>query len=376
MSNEIIYWGGESFIFETRLLGVFLALFFVFAYWITLNVRISSKNKFFILGCKLFVIDIMSAQKIKWFLFFAASGILFLFILFEFHISALFVKGGEFGGGLNVDTKAIYLLVEFFLRPMLFNLGLTYILLGPRKNIYKVFFILVMIFSASPSGISRFLVASLYMPLVLVGLMQWGNKKNITLSEDFYLFPSLLLIGLFFIFPLLEVFRDFSFEKLSSFSFFEYQNGGSFDAFQMFLRALDLGSVNFGYGFLGAVLFFIPRSIWPSKPITSGIEISQLAQLRLENVSMPIIGELYLNFWYLGILFGAPVLALLLKKIDTLYLKFKCSNLSLGHLVYFQLAGLVIYNMRGGILSSFAYTISIMITWAIIYLMLRNQSTA
>jgi hypothetical protein len=374
LSNEIIYWGGNDFTVETKLLGVSMTFLFVLFFWAALNIKFSSSNRGNPLIYKLFAIHAISSQKVKWLLVLSVSGLLTLFQLFDFQILALFVKGGEFGEGLNVETKAGYLFVEFFLRPLLFNMGLTYILLGSKNTLYRAFFVLVMLFAASPSGASRFLVAALYMPLVLVILTKRRNKNQVTLSQDFYLFPSLLLLGLFFIFPLLEVFRDFSFEKFSSFSFFEYQNGGSFDAFQMFLRALDVGSVNFGYGFLGAALFFIPRSLWPSKPVTSGIEISQLSDLKLENVSMPIIGELYLNFWYFGIILGAPIIALIFKKIDSYYLSYKRSNLSLGHLIYFQLAGLVIYNMRGGILSSFAYTISILMTWLVLSLFVRDKT--
>lgn len=167
-----------------------------------------------------------------------------------------------------------------------------------KKIFYEIFFILIAVFAASPTGVSRFLFAILYIPLVIIILTRRHSKKQRVLSNHFYLFPSLLLLGLLIIFPLSEIFRNFYFEKFSEFSFYEYQLGGSFDAFQMFLRALDLGSINYGYGFLGTLLFFIPRSIWTSKPVTSGLEISQLSNLRLENVLMPIIGELYLNFWY------------------------------------------------------------------------------
>lgn len=366
LSNNIIYWGGEDFSDETRLLGVCATLLFVFLFWMALKVKFSSKNVDHPLIRKLFTIHSISTKNVKLLLLFTFFGMLVLLQVYDFQMISLFVKGGEFSGVLNVKSKAAYLFVEFFLRPMLFNMGLAYILLSPKNVIYKSFFILIMFFAASPSGVSRFLVAALYMPLVLTILLMSRNKNYEASSQDLYLFPSLLLLGLFFIFPLLELFRDFSFDKLTSFSFSEYQNGGHFDAFQMFLRALDVGVINYGYGFLGALLFFIPRSIWPSKPLTSGIEISQLSDLRLENVSMPFIAELYLNFWYLGILLFAPLMALLFKRIDLIYLKYKCNTLSLGHLIYFQLAGLVIYNMRGGFLSSFAYTVSIIMTWVLI----------
>ncbi len=369
LSNEIIYWEGDDFTDDIRLLGAVSTFLFVFSFWITLNIKVSSSNKIL-----LFAAHTIPASKTRWFVIISITGIFFLFYLFDFQILSLFVKGGELSADLNVDNKFSFLIVEFFLRPLLFNIGLTYILLGPRGFFIKTFFILVMIFAASPSGVSRFLVAALYMPLLMVASMRQRFKGQIILSQNFYIFPCVLLFGLLFVFPILEVFRDYSFEKLSNFSFLEYQQGGSFDAFQMYLRALDVGAISYGYGFLGAIFFFIPRFIWPSKPVTSGIEISQLSYLRLENVSMPIIGELYLNFWYFGVILGAPLLALLFKKIDSYYLRYKCSNLALGHLIYFQLAGLVIYNMRGGILSSFAYTVGILMTWLIINFIIKNES--
>lgn len=375
LTNKIIYWDGDNFSRETQLLGTFTTFFFVSFFWMTLKLKFSNNNKGRPFLHRLFKINAIPAQKVKWFIFFPLGGIFLLFYLYQFYIQALFVKAGEFGYGLNVDSKAGYLFVEFFLRPLIFNLGLTFVLLGPKNIFYKAFFIVVIIFAASPSGVSRFLAAALYIPLVLVMITMRREKNEIVLSENFYLFPNLLLFGTFFIFPILEIFREFSLERYSTFSFFEYQESGAFDAFQMFLRALDLGSVSYGYGFLGALLFFIPRSIWPSKPITSGIEISQLAGLRLGNVSMPIIGEFYLNYWFFGIIVGAPLIAMLFKKIDWYYLRYRNSNLSLGHLVYFQLAGLVLYNMRGGFLSSFAYSISILTTWLLIILLIGSKNT-
>lgn len=374
LTNKIIYWDGDDFSSEIRLLGTSTVFCFILFFWAALKIKFATKNRGLLIIHSLFKINCISNQKNKLFLFYLIIGIFLLLYLYQFQILALFVKGGEFGDGLVVDSKISYLLTEFFLRPLLFNMATIFFLFGSKNIFHKIFFIILMILSASPSGVSRFLVAALYMPIVLVTLMSRCNQGRTVLSENFYLLPNLLLFGTFFLFPLLEIFRDFSFEKLRSFSFFEFQEGGAFDAFQMFLRAMELGSVSYGYGFLGVLLFFIPRSIWPSKPITSGIEISQIANLRLDNVSMPIIGEFYLNFWYLGVMVGAPLLAMFFKRIDWYYLRYKNSNLSLGHLVYFQLAGLVLYNMRGGLLSSFAYTVSILISWLIISFAINSKN--
>jgi hypothetical protein len=160
---------------------------------------------------------------------------------------------------------------------------------------------------------------------------------------------------------------------LSTFDIIKHAGDGHFDTYQMFIRAIEIGSISYGYGFLGTLFFFVPRSIWDSKPITSGIAISQMAELRLENVSMPIIAEFYLNFWYVGIIIGPIFIALLMKVIDEAYSNIEERYLSLFHLIYFQLVGLIIYIMRGGLLSSFAYTVSILMTWVLIYFLVNTS---
>jgi oligosaccharide repeat unit polymerase len=373
LSNEIIYWEGKSFTIENRLLGTSMVFLFVFFFWLTLNIKFYCKNNRISYFQKLFEINDIPVKKFYLLLFFLITLFFFELNILSYNITSLFVKGGEFGYVIDFDTKANYLFFEFFVRPLIFNIGLACILLSKNKIFYKIFILFIILFAASPSGISRFLFAALYIPLLMIALMSRYRKKKIVISDNLYLFPILLLIGFFFIFPLIEIFRNFSFEKFGDFSYDSYQLGGSFDAFQMFLRALEVGNINFGYGFLGTLFFFIPRSIWPSKPVGSGLEISQLSNLRLENVSMPIIGELYLNFWYFGIFLGSISVALLFKKIDSYYLRNKCCNLSLGHLMYFQLAVLVIVNFRGGILSTFAYTVSILTTWILIFVILVSK---
>lgn len=373
LSNEIIYWQGAAFTSEIRLFGAVISFIFVLLFWCALSIRFSFSTGFSLFIQKLFEIDEISTKKFRVLIFFSTIAFLLLFHFYSYHAQSLFVKGGEHSIDLNVDTKTAYIIIEFFLRPLIFNISLVCILFSPKSIFFKIFLILIMVFACSPSGVSRFLVAALYMPLVIIALMSQLSNKKIILSYYFYLYPSLLLLGLCMIFPILEIFRNFSFEKFSEFSYIHYQMSGSFDAFQLFLRALDVGQINYGYGFLGALLFFIPRSIWPSKPMTSSIEIAQLSDLSWVNVSMPIIGELYLNFWYFGIILGSPLIALLFKKIDSFYLRYKCSNLSLGHLVYFQLACLVVINFRGGFLSTFAYTVSILITWLLIAVILVEK---
>ena len=80
----------------------------------------------------------------------------------------------------------------------------------------------------------------------------------------------------------------------------------------MICRSLDLvsqmGSFK-GKQLLGAMLFFIPRSIWPSKPIGSGATIAIYQRQSFKNISCPIIGEAIINFGIIGVIIFAVAIA-------------------------------------------------------------------
>jgi len=223
------------------------------------------------------------------------------------------------------------------------------------------------IFFVFPTGIFRFLVGVLYLPLVFYIFLRTKNFSEIIYQK--YFMTTLLIFSLIFISPILEVFRGFSEDSFGSVNFgMDYLFAGHYDAYQMFLNALKVDDSNYGFGFLGVVLFFIPRSFWPSKPDNSGKEIAELLSLSYNNVSMPIFGEFFLNFSYFGILLGGLIVGFLVKIYDVNFTKIISKKLSILHLIYFQVAGFFVILMRGSLLSEFAYFISILMVWLIIYL--------
>jgi oligosaccharide repeat unit polymerase len=78
-------------------------------------------------------------------------------------------------------------------------------------------------------------------------------------------------------------------------------------------------SINYRFGstLLNWVVFPIPRSLWPSKPVNLGQELGVLIYARGEGVvgggAPPLIaGELYLNFSIVGVLLGGIVFGILI----------------------------------------------------------------
>ena len=176
-----------------------------------------------------------------------------------------------------------------------------------------------------------------------------------------------LTLGLLVVFPFLNNFRvltsinDISFDL--NFDQFEDLN---FDSYSMFMRVISGNIITNGYQFLGVLLFWVPRSLWTSKPMGSGFYVAETTHLSFNNISMPYFGEGYINWGYLGVVLFAIVLAYVLAKLDKKYWTYThYQGKTINKIKYFMLLGLLIFILRGDLLSSFAYTIGYMVSFEI-----------
>ncbi|WP_180079894.1 MULTISPECIES: O-antigen polymerase [unclassified Acinetobacter] len=219
---------------------------------------------------------------------------------------------------------------------------------------YFVFFILLI--CNFPSAIPRFLVGFIYLPLLLLIFPNFRKPVNIALT---------LILSIVFVFPFLNQFRYFSKDQKISFvpelSFF---NQAHFDAYQNLADVLRSDFVTYGYQLLGPMFFYIPRSLWESKPYGSGYQLAMNNNYTFSNISMPFIGEAYINFSYFGIVFFALILGFLMKNIDMKYL--------LGNIINYNyckglfLCSAVFFLLRGDLMSSFYFLICGIISFKIV----------
>lgn len=71
-----------------------------------------------------------------------------------------------------------------------------------------------------------------------------------------------------------------------------------------------------GSGFVPGLLFFIPRVIWPTKPVGSGYVATQIFLADNEpdyTIATTIIGELFLNFGLIGVIVGMFLIGKLIR---------------------------------------------------------------
>jgi len=94
---------------------------------------------------------------------------------------------------------------------------------------------------------------------------------------------------------------------------------GDFDSFAQFangIRLVDNDIFPHFQQILGPVLFFVPRSIWHSKPRDTGVEIADQLSLSYQNLSAPWILEAYSNARLLGLILTSIFLGFYLCKFD------------------------------------------------------------
>ena len=368
MFTDTIYWGGAELSTWDRFLANLIVTIFLVLFIIGYRFRFRIPA-FIVLG---FPKSIKVSQLV---ILLIILILIFSFVLYLYawNFITLFFRGGEYNTELDVELKSSFLLVEFFLRPLLFNLGLFLFYFARDNKGMAIFALCLGLFAVSPTGVPRFLATAMYMPFLLNWAFVQANDRKATLHFPKLVLPNMLLVGLFSIFPFLDIFRTFSLGVDGTFNVFGLNAmlAGHFDSYQMFVRALSNGELTYGYGFFGALLFFVPRSLWSTKPIGSAQEVAHLTNLSFDNLSMTLVAEFYLNFWYIGIIFGALLLGVAVRSIDIQFIRKRKYEISVQWIFYFQSVGLLLFILRGSFLSAFAYSVAVALTWLTIRLFYR-----
>jgi oligosaccharide repeat unit polymerase len=232
------------------------------------------------------------------------------------------------------------------------------------KTIFSKIFLIILFFLSlilvSPTSLTRFMVAALYIPFIIHFSNLWNKPYRLQFS---------LLISLFFIFPLLNLFRYFNSEEfnldiIKHFDF-TFLDSGNFDAYQNFARTINQDFITFGSQLSVVFLFFIPRSIWPSKPYGSGSTLAEINGQSFGNISMPYMAEGYVNFGFLGVALFMFILGVILNSLDYKFWNNKTEKSTPFTIYYSMLIGLIFFIMRGDLLSSFTYTVGLTISFIV-----------
>ena len=333
------------------------------AFWIGSMVKV----RFFKFLPKVFSPKI-SLKKFWIIVFFSVVAFIILFV-HSFNIHSLFFRGSVSGDVNNAFSSLSEIEIQFFknfIRPLPFVILVIYVYIyklykfAPSKTGKKRYFtlsaaflLLLFIFSVflvSPTSVPRFWVATLYIPLLIIFTSFW-NKP--------YRMQATILGSLIIIMPLLDKYRFDSIHFNWSLDF-NFLNHGHYDAYQNFSRLVEIDLVTYGSQLVGTLLFFVPRFFWEGKPVSSGAALAQAANYDYSNISMPLIAEGFINFGVIGVVIFMFIFGLILRNFDRVAWQIiKTGKQSLFVYYYYFLFGLVFFNMRGDLMSSFAYTLGL-----------------
>lgn len=265
---------------------------------------------------------------------------------------------------LDVNSSSFALIVNTSFRAFpIIAFSIHYIYKDINGRFYSkvkiIILALLFILVNFPTGIARYQMATVYLGCFLVIKKRLKNK---------YFFKYIILFGLLFIFPIINIFRNNTFTDVLSLNI-SFSNpsesflSGDFDSYSMLIRSIKytaLYGLTMGNQLLGNILFFIPRSLWINKPIGSGAFIADHFGWDFTNVSCPFIGEAIINFGIIGVIIFAIVLAYIIKILNFRYKKIIIEGnkkIAIIRILYPFIIGFIFFIMRGDLLSSLSYMI-------------------
>lgn len=335
-TNDYIFGGALVLIL---LIGymVLYALFYKYA-----NAKIKQLNR-----------GIFQVKSIAIYYLLSASAVVLFLILIKSNFNLMFFRPDD--GELKLKTLgglAGYSLL-LVLRPVPIIVIWHYWLTSKIKTKHIFLLGVMALITAFPSSLSRGLIAAYYLPFLILATPLGKAKFGYSLSYFF---------GIFLIFPLLNVFRSFNNRIFLGIDAFKT---GHFDAFQNFVLLLNENYISFGKQLLGSLLFFIPESVWPQKPLPTGAWLAQQLNFNYSNIAMPYFGEGFANFGFVGMLLFLILIAFANAFADVGFHK---KNWSTGFkIVYLFFLGFEFFLLRGDLTSAVNKTSGFVLAVLLVY---------
>ena len=231
---------------------------------------------------------------------------------------------------------------------------------------FLILFLILLVFFKNTFTEKRNTLGPIYISLIYLFFPKLLNS-----NAKFFLFMFLAMVV---VFPLSSTLThiDASLEQIfaepeliyDSFLRFGSISGAfeslHYDAFANIMATVEyvkLYGLSWGYQLLGVCLFFIPRSLWLTKPLSTGELIGNYlfdtTPRNFTNLSNPVVSEGFINFGLIGIVALAILLAFFMIKF-IVWLK---TNDCLKQFIAFYFAVHLMFLLRGDLTNGFSYFI-------------------
>jgi hypothetical protein len=192
-----------------------------------------------------------------------------------------------------------------------------------RVCVLLLLLVLVMI-TENPYTEKRNAIGPVYIALLLVLFQNWFAIQGRRLL--------LLVSGMVLVFPAIAIFTKNTTHTLTGLSLSQFSDeiadhyfSINYDSWANIYTAVEIVKVHgmqWGHQLLGALLFFVPSSIWGGKPLATGIFLAQYLianySMWFTNLSAPLVAEGYLDFGPGGVIAYAVAMAWLVVFLNRL----------------------------------------------------------
>lgn len=198
-------------------------------------------------------------------------------------------------------------------------------------------------------------------PIILTIIFFLIRKKIGNVKYTIYNVVILLLV-----FPAMKIIShdyyindiDTIIYNIKTFSFYKQFIWLDFDAYSNSLATIlyvKQYGLLYGKQLLSSILFFIPRSIWPSKAMNTGVLIGGFLMTQygmwFDNLANPIVSEAYIDFGFVGIIVYGAIFGYLSKKVEL------STKSNFGKIISIYISLHMIFLMRGALMVGIAYLI-------------------
>lgn len=169
-----------------------------------------------------------------------------------------------------------------------------------------------LLFSVNPISSPRYIFGTVILS-ILAGIGAYSTAARVRIMSVAF------LIALVFVFPIADAFRRSQVPDFSDLGLMDSMTSGDFDAFAQVnntvLYVINEG-ITWGWQAAGVLLFWIPRSYWPNKPLDTGVFLAEYRGYLFENLSAPIWSELFINGGWIVLALGMLVLGMYMRHRD------------------------------------------------------------
>ncbi|TDL42439.1 O-antigen polymerase [Kocuria rosea] len=127
------------------------------------------------------------------------------------------------------------------------------------------------------------------------------------------------VLGFIILFPVADMFRRVTGGRSLDFGPINALVSGDFDAFAQIVNAMEYvkeTGIAWGEQLAGALLLWVPRSIWPEKPVPTSWLLADFKGYSFSNLSAPIWAEFFVDGGWPLVILGMLFLGFFFRRID------------------------------------------------------------